>query len=129
MLVLLRSQENVLSEALGLVAEGVREASKRRCELLLRTAGNGARWHRRGVLRAGLSQEDGSGRFSSFAVSPLQLCAVNGLWISASWVGAGATPGYSHLGTREVKRWNLVYREGKNVAWGLAISFVSRALC
>lgn len=46
---------------------------------------------------------------------------VNGLWISASWVGVGRSPGYSHLGTREVKRSDLVYRERRNVAWVLAI--------
>lgn len=76
-----------------------------------------------------LSQEDGPGRFSSYslAVSLLQLCTVNGLWISASWVGVGRSPGYSHLGTREVKRSDLVYRERRNVAWVLA--FVYQALC
>lgn len=83
-------------------------ASKRETtELLLRAAGMepGGTWVA-GVLESWVLREDGSGRFSSYTFHHFSLSAVHcqyGLWISASWVGARKSLGYSHLGTREVE--------------------------
>lgn len=85
--------------------------------MLLRPAGSGARWPGRCSQSQSLISQVWHRRMAlagspvtRFTVSLLQQCTMNGLWISASWVGAGKSPGYSHLGTKEVKRSKLVYR-------------------
>lgn len=102
--------------------------------MLLRPAGSGARWPGRCSQSQSLISQVWRRRMTlagspvtRFTVSLLQQCTMNGLWISASWVGAGKSPGYSHLGTKEVKRSKLVYR-GRKCGLG-SVFFVCTRFC